>query len=97
VGPDGTEQIQVAALAGGPARTIAEIRFSGLNNPFDISRDGALIVDEYMQTSVPGVFGAGDVRGKEIKQAVVAASDGCVAAVVAEKYIRKRTRVVSQY
>jgi Tol biopolymer transport system component len=44
VGPDGTEQIQVAPLAGGPPRAITEIRFSGLNNPFDISRDGALIV-----------------------------------------------------
>jgi thioredoxin reductase (NADPH) len=62
-----------------------------------MKEDGALIVDEYMQTSVAGVFGAGDVRGKAVKQAVVAASDGCIAAMAAEKFIRKRARITPQY
>jgi eukaryotic-like serine/threonine-protein kinase len=44
VGPDGTEQIRVAPLAGGPVHAMTEIQFSGLNNPFDISKDGTLIV-----------------------------------------------------
>jgi Tol biopolymer transport system component/predicted Ser/Thr protein kinase len=45
VGPDGTQRIQVAPLSGGPPRVVEEVRFSGLNNPFDISKDGELIVD----------------------------------------------------
>lgn len=48
---------------------------------------GCLIVDEAMQTSVPGVFGVGDVLCKHLKQAVVAAGEGAVAASAARRYL----------
>ena len=48
---------------------------------------GYLIADEEMRTDVPGVFAAGDLRKKSLRQVVTAAADGAIAAVSAEKYI----------
>jgi thioredoxin reductase (NADPH) len=46
-----------------------------------------ILTDENMKTNVPGVFAAGDVRVKSLRQVVTATSDGAIAAVQAEKYI----------
>ena len=43
--------------------------------------------DEDMKTNVDGIFAAGDVRVKSLRQVVTAAADGAIAAVQAEKYI----------
>lgn len=48
---------------------------------------GYIITDADMKTDVDGVFAAGDIREKPLRQAVTAAADGAVAAVQAEKYI----------
>ncbi len=48
---------------------------------------GFIITDESLQTAVPGVFAAGDVRKKLLKQIVTAVSDGAVAATAVEKYL----------
>jgi len=48
---------------------------------------GYIVTDENMRTNVPGVFAAGDIRKKSLRQAVTAAADGAIAAVQAEKYI----------
>ena len=45
--------------------------------------------DEDMRTSIPGVFAAGDVRAKSLRQVVTAASDGAVAATQAERYLSR--------
>ncbi|MGI6361832.1 MAG: NAD(P)/FAD-dependent oxidoreductase [Bacillota bacterium] len=49
--------------------------------------DGYIITDEKMQTSIPGVFAAGDIRDKYLRQVVTAASDGVIAATAASDYI----------
>lgn len=52
-------------------------------------KDGYIPTDEDMRTSIPGVFAAGDVRVKSLRQVVTAAADGAIAAVQAEKYLAK--------
>ncbi len=48
---------------------------------------GYIITDENMLTSMPGLFAAGDVRHKLLRQVVTAVADGAIAAVAAEKYL----------
>lgn len=50
---------------------------------------GYIITDENMLTNIPGVFAAGDVRQKLLRQVVTATADGAIAAVVAEKYVEE--------
>ena len=49
---------------------------------------GYIPTDEEMQTNIPGVYAAGDVRVKSLRQVVTAAADGAIAAVNAGKYAR---------
>lgn len=50
---------------------------------------GYLRTDADMRTNLPGVFAAGDIRKKSLRQVVTAAADGAVAAVQAERYLRQ--------
>lgn len=53
----------------------------------ELNPKGYVISDEEMRTSVEGVFAAGDVRVKSLRQVITACADGAIAAVNAEKYI----------
>lgn len=53
----------------------------------NLNEKGYIITDEDMKTNVKGVFAAGDIREKSLRQVVTAAADGAIAAVQAEKYI----------
>lgn len=48
---------------------------------------GYIVADENMHTSVPGVFAAGDVRVKSLRQVITAAADGAIAAMQAARFI----------
>ena len=48
---------------------------------------GYIITDENMQTSIPGLYAAGDVRAKPFRQIVTAVSDGAIAAHAAKEFI----------
>lgn len=50
---------------------------------------GYIVTDENMHTNIPGVFAAGDIRKKELRQVVTATADGAIAATQAEKYINE--------
>ncbi len=50
-------------------------------------KNGYVSTDVDMRTALPGVFAAGDVRVKSLRQVVTAAADGAIAAVQAERYL----------
>ena len=52
-----------------------------------LDKSGYIIADESTRTSLPGVFAAGDVRTKALRQVVTAVSDGAVAVHYAEEYL----------
>jgi thioredoxin reductase (NADPH) len=55
-----------------------------------VELDGAghVVVDQRLQSSVAGVFAAGDIRQHSVAQLVAAAGDGATAAVNAARYLR---------
>lgn len=55
----------------------------------NFSASGRIIAGEDCKTNIDGVFAAGDVREKEIRQLTTAAADGTTAALLAEKYLSK--------
>ena len=55
----------------------------------ELDKSGYVVADETGKTSVPGIFVAGDVRTKALRQVVTAVSDGANAAISAENYINQ--------
>ncbi len=55
---------------------------------------GFIITDEEMHTNIPGVFAAGDIRKKILRQVVTATSDGAISAYMAEKWIQEHLDVL---
>ncbi|MHB9294072.1 putative thioredoxin reductase (NADPH) [Hollandina sp. SP2] len=53
----------------------------------DLSPEGYIITNEDMETSIGGIFAAGDVRKKTLRQIATAVSDGAIAAYMSEQYI----------
>ncbi|MBE6449720.1 MAG: thioredoxin-disulfide reductase [Alphaproteobacteria bacterium] len=59
----------------------------------EMDKDGYLITDcQTRQTSVKGVFAAGDVQEKTFRQAIIACGTGAIAALGAEKYLIKKNK-----
>ncbi len=50
-------------------------------------RNGYIVTDDNMHTEIPGVFAAGDIREKSLRQVITAAADGAIAAMEANAYI----------
>jgi len=60
----------------------------------DLDGRGYIIADpDTMETSIPGVFAAGDARRKWLRQIVTAAADGAIAACAAEKFLAEEEHV----
>jgi len=64
-----------------------------LTKPFGdlgiLNDNGYVVTNSEMETSVPGIFAAGDVREKTLRQIVTATGDGSIAAQAAQHYIEK--------
>ena len=52
--------------------------------------NGYIKTDDNMHTNIPGVFAAGDIRVKSLRQVVTAAADGAIAAMQAEHYLANK-------
>ena len=69
-----------------------------LQGAVNVHGSGCLGIDKSdMSTNMPGVFGAGDVLCNDVKQAVVAAAEGCIAALSVDKYLHGRKAVKRDY
>ena len=58
-----------------------------LRGQVELDDRGYILADETTATSLPGVFAAGDVRSKQVRQIVTATADGATAAFMAEEYL----------
>lgn len=56
----------------------------------EFNEDGGVKVDDLMATTAEGVWAIGDIRNTPFKQAVVAAGDGCVAAMAIDRFLNSR-------
>ncbi len=63
-----------------------------LQGSIEVSEDECIMTNTMKETAIPGVFSAGDVTCIEVRQVVVAAAHGCLAALSAEKYVFHRKR-----
>ncbi|WP_019414288.1 thioredoxin-disulfide reductase [Paenisporosarcina sp. TG20] len=64
-----------------------------LTKPFKnlgiLNENGYILTNDQMETSIPGIFAAGDVREKTLRQIVTATGDGSIAAQAAQHYIEE--------
>lgn len=65
-------------------------------NKLEMDAFGYIKVDEWMATSIPGVFAAGDVLKNSYKQAVSSAGQGCQAALSCSRFISKMSDLKSK-
>ncbi|MBE3576353.1 MAG: FAD-dependent oxidoreductase [Limnochordales bacterium] len=62
-----------------------------------LTADGCVRVNEEYETSLPGVFAVGDLTCKKVRQAVLAAADGVLAALAVERQLRGRAKIRSMW
>ena len=60
-----------------------------------MNTEGYVVTDEKCETNIPGLYVIGDLREKFARQIVVAASDGCIAALAAAHYVETKTSAES--
>ncbi len=68
-----------------------------LGEAIKVDERGFIVVDNFMQTNIPGVFAAGDVASPYARQVVIACAQGAIAALSAEKYLRGRKQIKSDW
>lgn len=58
-----------------------------LKGILSLDASGTIITNDKLETNIPGIFAAGDVRRNSVRQAITAAGDGATTAIYAEKFI----------
>lgn len=61
-----------------------------LNNNVKLNDQGYILVNEELRTNIEGVYAAGDVREKKVRQIATAVGDGALAAMMVEKYVKEK-------
>lgn len=106
---EGSEQLEKLILFNRVKDEISELSVDGVfiyvgtipNNQLVESRikldsSGFVLTDESMQTNIPGVYAAGDLVHKVLRQVVTAVSDGATAAFSAEKWIQQNVEYFNE-
>ncbi|MGL5355916.1 MAG: NAD(P)/FAD-dependent oxidoreductase [Cetobacterium sp.] len=63
----------------------------------ELDDNGYIVTNDSMHTSIQGIFAAGDVRSKHIRQVTTATADGTIAALEAIKFVLKKENLKAQY
>lgn len=85
---DGTQHTETFEQGAGVFVFVGRVPASGLVADLaELTPEGYVVTNERMETSVAGLFAAGDVRSKPLRQIVTAASDGAIAATSASAYL----------
>jgi thioredoxin reductase (NADPH) len=69
---------------------------SFLKGAVDLDQWGFVVTDETLQTTLPGVFAAGDVRAGATKQLGAAIGEGITALLMVRQYLEKRAHVTKR-
>lgn len=69
--------------------SIGMVPAAGFTGDILETRDGYIVTDENMQTSVPGIFAAGDIRSKMARQVATAVGDGALAGIAVTEYLKE--------
>lgn len=85
-----TQELRDIAVSGVFVAIGIEPETENLRGQVNIDNKGYIITDAAMRTSVPGVFAAGDIVAKPLRQVVTAAADGAVAVYSALSFIREK-------
>ncbi len=104
----GTERVEGVRVRHRPSGEVRTVPVGGLfvaighvpstevlRGRLDLDKDGYVKVRDHTQTSVEGVFAAGDVQDRHYRQAVTAAGSGCMAAIDAERWLAERPAAVA--
>ncbi|WP_312092688.1 thioredoxin-disulfide reductase [Niallia sp.] len=71
-----------------------------LSKPFEglgiTNENGYIVTNDQMETNVPGIFAAGDIREKTLRQIVTATGDGSIAAQSAQNYVEELEETLKQ-
>lgn len=85
---DGTQYTETFEQGAGVFVFVGRVPASGLVADLaELTPEGYVVTNERMETSVAGLFAAGDVRSKPLRQIVTAVSDGAIAATSASAYL----------
>lgn len=100
----GQNEVEAVAVKNIKTGAITDLKVSGvfiyvgmvpntqfLGEQVKLDTQGYVVANDQMETSVEGVFVAGDARIKYLRQIVTAANDGAVAAIAAERYLDEET------
>ena len=87
---DGNDQAQIIKTDGVLVHIGLDPNTSYLEGIVPLTESGQIEVNEWMETGLPGVFAAGDIRSNSPRQVSAAVGDGAAAGIAAQRYLQKQ-------